>query len=335
MGFRAATILSCLTLAGQAHAGAPEDLDRAAQMILNFDYPGAIDLLEHVAVAAEATPAARVRALEMLAVAHFTLGRRQNAVEAARRMYACDPGHQLGARQYPPPVMEFFLALGRSEAARPAALELDVSELPRLRARVEDSRACIERVVVHHRAAGASSFGSSALRRQATSWGGTLSGLADRIDLWAEAVAPSGARLAAFRSEEQPLAIEIPHAPLAAIGVRSQAAGSLGGGPVDRSPGRGWFWATATAGVLTLAAGAVGWAEALSADARAHAFVLGPDGTLAERQRIAAEARSWALAGDVAFGAGLALAVAAALIYWLDPRPARPERAAGPAGFRF
>jgi tetratricopeptide (TPR) repeat protein len=99
--------------------------------------------------------------------------------------------------------------------------------------------------------------------------------------------------------------------------------------PAPRAIGRAdfWFWASLGAGGALLAGGAVTGALALQHEHAVKVFVAGPDGTLADRSALVDRTHVLALSSDIMTGAGAALVVTSALLFFLrEPRaPAQSE----------
>jgi hypothetical protein len=94
--------------------------------------------------------------------------------------------------------------------------------------------------------------------------------------------------------------------------------------PPPRAFGRAdfWFWASLGAGGALLAGGTVTGVLALKHEHDVKVFVAGTDGTLADRNALIDQTHLLALSSDIMTGAGAALVVTAALLFFLrEPRP--------------
>jgi hypothetical protein len=84
------------------------------------------------------------------------------------------------------------------------------------------------------------------------------------------------------------------------------------------------FWITLGGGVAMLGGGAAAGLLALDREDAVAQFVVGEDGSFAERQDLLDEADRFALTSDLLIGGGATLVTAAALLYFL--RAPEPER---------
>jgi tetratricopeptide (TPR) repeat protein len=91
----------------------------------------------------------------------------------------------------------------------------------------------------------------------------------------------------------------------------------------------GWFWVSLGSGVAMLGGAAATGLMALDREDAVAEFVVGPDGSIGERQELQDEADRLALASDLLIGGGATLVAAAALLYFLrepdDEQPREPE----------
>ncbi|MFI5306905.1 MAG: tetratricopeptide repeat protein [Polyangiales bacterium] len=90
-----------------------------------------------------------------------------------------------------------------------------------------------------------------------------------------------------------------------------------------------WFWATLGGGAALLVGGTVTGVLALERRNEARAFVVGRDGTLAQRNKKSDQASTFALATDILLPAGAVVVASAALLFLLrepgdEPRGASP-----------
>ncbi|MBK8173280.1 MAG: tetratricopeptide repeat protein [Sandaracinaceae bacterium] len=80
------------------------------------------------------------------------------------------------------------------------------------------------------------------------------------------------------------------------------------------------FFATAGTAAAFLIAGTVCGIRALGLQSEASDFVVGRDGSLSQHEALVANANTFAMATDIAFGVGAALAVTSGLLYFLRSR---------------
>lgn len=114
------------------------------------------------------------------------------------------------------------------------------------------------------------------------------------------------------------------------VGARKAQTNTPSSSPApERGVADAAFWVTlgvGTGGVLT---GAVMGGLALQKERRANDFVLGVDGNLDDQSALEDQARRYALASDVLFGAGAALGITAAVLYFVRTKDVeRPEDSA-------
>lgn len=142
---------------------------------------------------------------------------------------------------------------------------------------------------------------------------------ADQVDERAQ-VEESIARLegAAASLEPESSATEAPEAPQLGLAAHEAERGQFRVEP--------WvFWSTAGTAAALLLSGAVTGALALRADADSDDFILGKDGSSAERDRLAHRADTFALTTDVLLGGGLVLGAAAATLFFFQQEDATPR----------
>lgn len=91
------------------------------------------------------------------------------------------------------------------------------------------------------------------------------------------------------------------------------------------------FWSSLGGGVALLAGGAVTGVLALAREHEVKNFVAGKDGTLAQRNSLIDQTHMLALSSDILTGAGAALVVTAALLFFLrEPKVEQPNAETAP-----
>ncbi len=85
------------------------------------------------------------------------------------------------------------------------------------------------------------------------------------------------------------------------------------------------FWISASTGVAILTTGAVMGVLALDRQDQANGFVLGPDGSLDDRDRLISDAETFAIVADVALAVGAGVVVGSTLLFFMRETELEPE----------
>lgn len=86
-----------------------------------------------------------------------------------------------------------------------------------------------------------------------------------------------------------------------------------------------WFWATAGTGVAALLVGAVTGIVALDSENRVADFKVGPDGSIANRDKLVTDTQTLALVTDLLLIGGAAAVLSAAGLYFFRKPPGRQD----------
>ena len=86
------------------------------------------------------------------------------------------------------------------------------------------------------------------------------------------------------------------------------------------------FWISAASGVAILTTGAVMGVLALARQDRVNTFVLGPDGTRGDRDRLLSEAETFAVVADVSLAVGAGVMIGSTLLFFLRDTEIEPDQ---------
>ncbi len=120
-------------LAGAPSAFADDALPDVTRMVRELRYEDALARVESVRGDPASTPAVKLRALELAALAHRGLGHEAGAREACTRLLTLDPGAELTGQRPSPRVVELFQSVRQSlqddEPRAGLTTEIDVPSL--------------------------------------------------------------------------------------------------------------------------------------------------------------------------------------------------------------
>lgn len=243
----AVSAAAVLLTAGPAEADLWTDV---ASLLERLEYDDAVARLVPVAADHEAPARDRLRALELVAVAHVGAGRDAEAGETFARLRAADPGWALEDRGYSPKIRQLFAAAAPGESSpRPLTLEADPATEGEVtvRARFDSAVVVAAELELRFRWSDEGPWSSSVgAREPGGAWfrvprPAGVPGVA-RLRAVAFARAPSGRVVARAGTDEEPTVLEVPAPAPDAPPPRARRSG---GGSIF---GQWWFWTAA--GVL-------------------------------------------------------------------------------------
>ena len=209
-------------------AGRAGDLDKAAEFILQMDYPQALKLANKALKSSSSAPGELAKAYEIQGMCLASLGKTKAAVQSFRRLLAIDPGFRLGENISPKIAEPFDQALkeskeqGKISLAHSAPAEEVTLEKLALKVSLEaDPLLMVKKIRMRYRADGKKQKRKT--RRMKRSGKVTMKFpkklKAREIRYWFEAINRHGGVLARAGSESKPFVVKIqpPKPPVVAV----------------------------------------------------------------------------------------------------------------------
>lgn len=225
-----------------------------ASLLERLEYDDAVARLAPVAADVERPARDRLRALELVAVAHVGAGRDDQARETFAKLHAGDPGWTLQDRTYSPKIRGLFASAAPPASAAPVAVTLEAAPTGEAEvtivARFDANVVYADALELRFRWAGEGPWSTSTGVREPAGASFRVPRPAgvpgvSRLRAVAQVKAPSGQVVARAGTDEAPVVLEV-RANAPAVGAPAVMPGrASGGGSIF---GRWWFWTAA--GVL-------------------------------------------------------------------------------------
>ena len=224
MRFLFIMIICALPAAGRA-AG---DLDKAAEFILQMDYPQALKLANKALKSSSSQPGELAKAYEIQGMCLASLGKTKAAVQSFRRLLAIDPGFRFGENVSPKIAEPFDQALKESKDQKKISLahtapdkEVTLDKLELVVTLGADPLSMVKKIRMRYRADGKKQKRKTRRMKGPGTVTMKLSKKmkAKEIRYWFEAINRHGGVLARAGSQSEPFAVKIKPPPPPVVAV--------------------------------------------------------------------------------------------------------------------